>query len=89
VSLKIDTQDQPHIAYNDSGTGVLKYAAREDRKWVIDVVDRQGTVDTYPSLCLDSHGQPYISYYDFTNRQLRLAHPSTSATGEVRDSEVK
>jgi hypothetical protein len=58
---------------------VLKYAVADGKKWTVEIVDQKGVVGLFPSLCLDASGQPYISYYDSTNKQLRLAHPGASA----------
>jgi len=76
----LDSSGQPHIAYYDSGSGVLKYAVRQDEKWTIEIVDQKGNVGISPSLSLDSTGKPYIAYYDSTNKQLRMAHQNSEAS---------
>ena len=75
VSLQIDNQDRPQIAYYDGG--VLKYAVKETDGWHKEIVDHTGNVGFRPSLYLDAHGQPYISYYDVSNRTLHLAYRSS------------
>jgi len=59
-SLKLDSNDYPHISYWDYGYKVLRYAYFDGSKWNIEVVDRAGQVDT--SLALDSKGRPHIAY---------------------------
>jgi len=41
--------------------------------WTIEVVDNSGSVGTYPSITLDNENNPYISYYDEGNGDLKLA----------------
>lgn len=60
-------------------------AAREKEEkdaanWNVVVVDKDGNVGMTPSLCLDSKGVPYISYYDVSNHALKLAYFDKSAT---------
>lgn len=74
TSIKLDAKNLPRVAFYDSGSGVLKYAVADGQKWTVEIVDQKGVVGLYPSLCLDANGRPYISYYDSTNKQLRLAH---------------
>ena len=74
VSLKFDSRQRPHIAYWDSGTGVLRYATITAKGWHAETVDGGDSVGLYPSLAIDSRDEIYISYYDMTNGALRVAH---------------
>jgi hypothetical protein len=86
LSLRLDTNDQPHVAYYDRGIGVLKYAQRDEKGWHVELVDR-GNVGEYPSLCLDNKNEPYITYYDAADGQLRIAQrESRSDTAIARAS---
>ena len=44
--------------------------------WVTETVDNEGSVGWKSSLALDSSNNPQISYYDFTNYDLKYTHKS-------------
>ncbi|MDX9870815.1 MAG: FecR domain-containing protein [Clostridia bacterium] len=83
VSLALDSEGQPHLAYYDESNGGLKYATNPTLQyieeewnigdWQIDIVDTVGDVGQYASLALDNGGKPHISYYDATNEDLKYA----------------
>lgn len=79
VSLKFDSKHRPHVAYWDSGMGVLRYAMLTPKGWKAETVDPGNNVGLYPSLAIDSHDDIYITYYDMTNGALRLAHKRAAA----------
>jgi hypothetical protein len=91
VTLKFDSQQRPHIAYWDSGTGVLRYATLTQRGWHAETVDGGDSVGLYPSMVIDSHDDIYISYYDMANGALRLAHKQAEADqpAATQSSEAK
>lgn len=62
-SLTIDRLDRPHISYFDEMGGDLKYARREEGRWVIETVDAPGWTGLSTSIALDGEGRPLISYY--------------------------
>jgi hypothetical protein len=77
-SIAVDSSGQPHISYydfdNGSGAGKLKYARRTTSgNWSIETVDSAGDVGAHTSIALDSSGRPHISYFDYTNGNLKYA----------------
>jgi hypothetical protein len=94
-SLAIDSRSKPHLCYYDALNDVLRYAVKDSNSWSFETVDDDiGDVDSYvwgsASLALDSNGVPHISYYDFTNRNLKCANKlsGTWATQVVDDTAV-
>ena len=73
VSLVLDSQDRPCIAYYqrlpESG---LKYARWTGTEWLIETVDAGG-VGQYCSLALDSSDRPHIAYRDGGVNKLKYA----------------
>ena len=61
------------MSYLDPVDRNLKYAYRDSSGWHIEVVDTAGDVGWYTSIELDSLGLPHISYYDWTNGDLKYA----------------
>lgn len=57
----LDSDDKPHISYNDNSA--LKYAYRNGGSWTIEVVG-ETYLRTRLSLALDSSNNPHISYLD-------------------------
>jgi len=73
VSIAIDSQDRPHIAYYANGAGTLRYAYW-DAVWQVQTVDPVPSVGQGCSIALDSQDRPHISYYDSTNGDLKYAY---------------
>src|SRR5512136_1163117 len=73
LSLALDNEGVPHIAYSDLTSYDLKYAMRIDSIWWTQTVNYYGDVGFTPSLALDSAGNPNISFLDYTNYRLMYA----------------
>ncbi|MDD5090446.1 MAG: hypothetical protein PHQ23_05970, partial [Candidatus Wallbacteria bacterium] len=79
------------ISYFDSTNQQLKCAKQQAEVWTLDMVDDGGdgplgtNVGMYSSIALDT-GVPHISYYDFTNRDLKHATYTGAWVKEVVDS---
>lgn len=73
-SLKLDSNNFPHISYYDTLITALKYANWDGSEWQIEIVDSSGNVGKYTSLALDANDYPHISYYDETNGNLKYTY---------------
>src|SRR6185437_4203822 len=65
-SIAYDASGQLHMAYNDTAENDLKYAVRDvNGNWSIpQTVDAGLYAGGYPSLAIDSKGNPAIAYFD-------------------------
>jgi hypothetical protein len=75
ASLALDAQDHAHISCYEGGSHRdLKYIEWNGTAWEFETVDG-GTpyVGRHTSIALDRRGNPHISYFDFTNNDLKYA----------------
>lgn len=73
VSIDIDSNNRPGIAYYDANNADLKYAHFNGSSWDVMTVDSTFTTGYYPSLRYDSSNSPIISYYYKTGADLKFA----------------
>jgi len=73
-SIAIDSLDRPYIAYHDRMNNDLKYAYKDNGKWIIQTIDKDGDVGYYTSICIDSRDYPHIAYYSASNYELKYAY---------------
>ena len=83
AALALDAQSEPRVSYFDATNGDLKYASRSGGTWTLETVDAAGNVGQHTSIALargpspyrstDAVGDPRISYYDVTKKDLRFA----------------
>jgi hypothetical protein len=73
ISLAIDSNGQPGIAYFNGSKGDLKYAHADGGDWTTQTVDSKQSVGLYPSLQFDQDNRPAIAYYQKTRGDLRIA----------------
>ena len=72
VSFALDRADNPAISYE--ANGCMMYAYRGGGVWSVETVDAiGGSAGFYNSLKYDSQGRATISYFSYTDMQLRLA----------------
>ena len=71
-SIKLDSLGNPHIAYGSWTDFNLKYASLKNNNWDIETVDSQGDVRKWISLVL-VNDNPKITYYDYTDGDLKIA----------------
>ena len=77
TSIALDSNNLPHISYNDASQMFLKYAHYDGSEWSIETVDGTAEGDHVgkgTSIALDSSDHPHISYYDGPTRDLKYAH---------------
>lgn len=76
LSLALDPQSNPHLAYFDSAKKTLKYAHGKSGVWKTEIVEQLSGTPKFPdsaSIKLDGRGQPHIAYYDSGSGVLKYA----------------
>ncbi|MCU0610755.1 MAG: hypothetical protein MUE60_03075 [Candidatus Eisenbacteria bacterium] len=84
VSLALDPAGFPHISYYRSSQG-LKYAYRDPAGWHVIIVDTTGEVGLCASIQLGPLCRPRISFWDWTNFDLKYAQgpPTMPLVGAI------
>ncbi len=77
LSLRVDSQNRPHIAYSHWGTCGFSYMWWDGSSWQRDAAPC-GVTDTFRSLGmdLDAMDQPHISFHDETSNETKYAFKS-------------
>ena len=72
VSLRIDDQGRPHVAWSElTGAARLRYAFKDNGTWTVETADAVDTRHRYARMALDPDGNPAIVYA--TQSSLKLA----------------
>jgi hypothetical protein len=86
-TLALNAGGVPRIAYNDSRTGTLRYAAWDGSNWTPETIATTGSYGGYASLAIDGAGNSEISYYDDNARKVMFAKRDAGTwNAEVIDS---
>lgn len=88
MSIEIDPQGRPAVAYYDYVNRDLMYAVLDGGNWLRSRLDSAGDTGDFPSLKFDPNGRAFISYYDRTNGDLKLAWQSSSGSWSTRALET-
>jgi hypothetical protein len=67
-SLKLDSNERPHIAYSN---GQLQYLFWDGSLWRLETLNSSCHIGEYLSLALDSNDNPHVSYYEYTDTATR------------------
>lgn len=81
VSIGLDSQDHPRIAYSGGYYRWLRYAAWNGSTWDVETADTAGYATMQPSLALDAAGHVHISYRDTDAHALKYATTRLPADG--------
>jgi len=73
-SLVLDSEGNPHIAYQNVSSLTLKYAHFNGSNWTNITLDETGEVGSYASIAISSNDNPHIAYRDETNENLKYAY---------------
>lgn len=73
ISLALDSNGLPGVAYYEGNNGDLKYAKFHAGAWEVVTIDSVQNVGLYPSLVFSRNNGPIISYYHHAKKDLRMA----------------
>ncbi len=73
ASLKLDSNNYPHIAYYDNTNRILKYAHKDSSGWHFEQVGSSLGTYKYIDLELGSNEVPYIVYYSSSDDDVMFA----------------
>jgi hypothetical protein len=81
TDITLNSADIPFISYYDATNGSLKMARKSPitHTWIPKTIDNigmlpQAGVGAYSSIGIDNLGRPYVSYYDITHQDLKMAY---------------
>ena len=73
MSMALDTLGRVHICYIEEGSG-LKYAGNSSGGWIVQTMDINATVESYPAIAVDAQSRPHIVYNDHEGKLLYAIH---------------
>lgn len=69
-AMQLDTFGHPHLVY---GEDYQYHAWHDGTQWQYETIPGTGASGGYQSLALDSQNRPHLTYFDYTNMDLRYA----------------
>lgn len=81
ASITIDSNDNPHIAYNGYAS-ILKYAYHDGSQWNVEIVDTDSVISQHVDIAVGPDDEPHISYYRVTGQDLKYAVLSSSVIND-------
>ena len=78
-AVAVKSNNTPCVAYIDESSNDVMYACNTnsdpcDQGWSVETVSNGLSGTAYTNLAFNSLDEPYISYYDFSSGDLKLAH---------------
>ena len=70
VSIAVDSENRPHIAYQDRHQWDLEYARFDGSEWLVETLDEYGLTGRYPNIALDDSDQVHIAYENYSHTRL-------------------
>ncbi|MBI2891378.1 MAG: hypothetical protein HYY13_11415 [Nitrospirae bacterium] len=77
VSLALDPQDQPRMAYTGPGA-VSAFSTNQGQSWTVETVDTAGEIHGRNAVAVDNTGMPHLVYWTASNDLLKYAWKSGS-----------
>ncbi|MEE9592612.1 MAG: hypothetical protein V3W28_03410 [Thermoplasmata archaeon] len=74
VSLALDADGRPHVAYVDTGQGALVYARWNGSEWISEILVQTGFPLGMVNLVLDDRSFPHFTYFDADSSEIRYLH---------------
>lgn len=90
ISLAVNSQGVPCIAYFGPQYHSMNYMEKRDGKWIVEIIDHGSpghSVGEFCSLALDSRDIPHISYYDTGKQCLKYATKKKKWRSSIVDSD--
>ena len=89
ISIALDPQDRPALAYTDGTASDLKIARRTDQGWAVSVAPGYFHPGYAPSLVVDAAGQCHLTYFHFAEKRMKQrVFDGSSWTEEIFDTSV-
>lgn len=88
--LKFDSNNAPHVVFEDYGAGKIRYSSKASGSWVTEIV-ASVPYGTYPDMDLDSSDNPHFVFQNATTGSLMLAqaNPGNLISGQTNNFDLE